>query len=1613
VATTRVHDVDGALIESVCTRVRERLGADDAPQAEEFVRQYYRRVPPEDLAELDPLDLYGAVLAHWSLARQREPGEAKVRVYNPEFEQHGWQSPHTAVELVTGDMPFLVDSATMALSGEGAGIHLLIHPVMRVRRDAAGELAAVLPADAGDDGGALAESFIHVEIDRRSGGAELERLRDRLLDVLRQVSAAVEDWPAMRRRATDLIGELRDPPPGLDRDECAEAAALLAWMDDGHFTFLGFREYELATQDGEERLRRVAGSGLGILRETAGRSGGSALTPRARALAHEPDPLVLTKANSRSTVHRPAYLDYVGVKRFGPDGEVIGERRCLGLWTTAAYRAVAADIPVVGRKLEAVVSRAGFPAGSHAEKALVEILDTYPRDELIQIPEEELFDHAMGILALGERQRVRLFIRRDAYERFVSCLVFLPRDRFHTRNRERVQEILSEALGAESVDFELRLAESVLVRLYFTVHLRPGDVPAYDRAEIEARIVEATGSWTDELRQALLDEAGEEQGTALDRRYGAAFPAAYREDWLARSAVTDIRRIERLADGEQLAVSLYHPLEAGASSLRCKLYRRGDPLTLSEVLPMFESMGLRVRDERPYEVTPSDGAPTWIYDFGVEYTAAGALDVDEVKHRFEDAFIRVWRGEAENDGFNGLVLRAGLDWRDVTVLRAVARYLRQARMPFSERYVEQALMAHPRVAAALIDLIRARFDPARDRAPEAADAIAQGIEAAIDAVEALDEDRILRGFLAVVRAMLRTNHFQPDAGGAPKPYLAFKLDPARVPLLPAPRPRFEIFVYSPRVEGVHLRGGAVARGGLRWSDRREDFRTEVLGLMKAQMVKNALIVPVGAKGGFVVKRPPAGREQLGDEVVACYRTFISGLLDLTDTVRDGRVVPPPDVIRHDHDDPYLVVAADKGTATFSDIANGIAQEYGFWLGDAFASGGSVGYDHKAMGITARSAWESVKRHFRELGTDIQSDDFTVVGVGDMSGDVFGNGMLLSPHIRLVGAFDHRHVFLDPNPDAAAGHAERRRLFELPRSSWADYDASLISEGGGVWPRSAKSITVSQPVQEALGIEADRLTPSELIRALLRAPVDLLWNGGIGTYVKASAENNADVGDKANDAVRVDAGELRCRVVGEGGNLGFTQPGRVEYALAGGRINTDAIDNAGGVNCSDHEVNIKILLDAVVADGDLTGKQRNRLLVDMTDAVAERVLRGSYLQTQALSLALAEAPGMLDVHDRMMRGLEQAGRLDRDLEALPDAEAVADRRAVRGGLTQPELAVLLAYSKITLYAALLDSDVPEDPALAAELAGYFPRPLPDRYADRLPQHRLRREIVATRVTNAVVDRAGISFVFRLGEDTGAAPADIARAYAVAREVFDMPGLWAAAEALDLDVAADTQIGMFLEARRLVERATRWLLRTRPRPLDVAAETARFTDGAAMVAEALPDVLVPAEREAFEARVAALVGEGVPPEVAGRVASLGDQFAALDIVGVAAATERSIGDVAALHFLIGGRLHLHWLRDRIATLPRDNRWQAMARAALRDDLFSLHAELTADILRGGPEAPPDAEGDLDGWIDANRPLVDRCLGILNDIRAGGTYDLTTLPVALRELRNLIQAAAAVAQ
>ncbi len=1260
-----------------------------------------------------------------------------------------------------------------------------------------------------------------------------------------------------------------------------------------------------------------------------------------------------------------------------------------------------------------MLERAGFPPASHDRKALLEILESYTRDSLFQMETEDLYNLAIGVLGLGERQRLRLFLWRDPLDRFVECLVCIPRDRFNTENRERVGRILMEALGGAALDWTLQLSESRLARVHYIIRLGEDPVTGYDVATIETRLIQVTRAWSDELREALIEEHGEEDGIKLFKRYERAFPPGYRSDWVARSAVADIARIEELASTEDPITSTYRPLEAPEGMVRLKLFSSGGVL-LSDVLPTLEHLGAKVADERPYEVAPADRPPAFIYDFGLQ---ADAENLERVRDLLHEAFLGVWRGELEDDRLNGLVLGATLTGRQVSIIRAIAKYLRQGGIGFSDTYIERTVTGHPDIARLLVRLFEARLDPdAHDH--DAAERFGNEIEEALDAVPSLDEDRILRSFLTVVRAIMRTNAFQTGADGKPHPYLSFKLDSAQIPVLPLPRPQFEIFVYSPRVEAVHLRGGKVARGGIRWSDRREDFRTEVLGLMKAQMVKNALIVPVGAKGGFVVKRPPAqgGREAVQQEGIACYETFLSGMLDITDNIVEGKVVPPKRVVRYDDDDPYLVVAADKGTATFSDIANGVSADYGFWLGDAFASGGSNGYDHKQMGITARGAWESVKRHFRELGTDIQTTDYTAVGIGDMSGDVFGNGMLLSRHTRLIAAFNHLHVFIDPDPDPERSYEERRRLFDLPRSGWSDYDESLISEGGGIYPRTAKSIPLSPQAREALDIEDERVAPNDLIQAILKAPVDLLFNGGIGTYVKASTESHADVGDKTNDAVRVDARQLRCKVVGEGGNLGLTQRARIEYALTGGphdgspghprgRINTDAIDNVAGVNTSDHEVNIKILLDGLVADGDLTEKQRNELLAEMTDSVGAQVLYGSYTQTQAISLALAQAPPMVDVHARLIRHLEQNAGLNRKLEFLPSDDAIDERKAAHQGLVTPELAVVMAYCKIHLYQLLLESDLPEDAYLRHDLERYFPAPLPERYGDRMTGHRLKREIIATVVANQLVDRAGTTFSFRLGEETGAGPAVLARAYATAREVLEMRSFWAAVEALDNKVPAQTQLEMLIEGRRLVERSTRWLVRANPYQVSIAQTIRRFEPGARMLAAALPDALEGADREAFDAMAARLEGAGVPPELARRTAGMQSMLALFDIVEVATSTDEDQEKVLRVYFRLGSRLELNWLRDRIIELPRANRWQALARAALRDDLFNLYRELTRKVLEASG-AQGGSEEAIDAWSERNAAELERALGVVSEVRASRIYDNTTLPVALREVRSLLR-------
>ncbi len=1605
-------------IEGVLGRVGERFPPERAQPIRRFVNQFYGHVPPDDVLPRGADDLYGAALSLWQFAQERAPGRAKLRAFNPRLDAEGWRAGRTVIEIVNDDMPFLVDSVTAALNGLGLTVHLVIHPILRVTRDAKGKLAALLDPEASDGAGgngaaaALRESVMHVETSEQTDPQRLQEIAATLEQVLADVRAAVVDWRAMLDRVKSVRESvLQAPPRALPPEEISEAAEFLAWLEDDNFTFLGCREYRFTAASDEIGVGIVEGSGLGILRDDTysvfdGLRSFRTLAPEVQEFLRQPRILSIAKSNRRSTVHRAVYMDTIGVRVLGPDGAVVGERLFVGLFTSLAYSRNPRAIPLLRRKVTGTLERAGFPPQSHDAKALMHILDTYPRDELLQISDDQLYETALGILNLQERQRIALFVRRDAFGRFVSCLVYVPRERYNTELRQRFAQILEHAFQGTVSSFSTELGESVLARVHYVVATPPRKALDVDVAAVERQLAEAGRTWEDRLSQALIEAKGEAAGIALLRRYGRAFPTAYREAFSGAAALYDIARIEDVRSGATpLALTLYKPLEAEANELRFKIYRASEPVPLSDVLPMLENLGLKVISEEPYRVTPAgDPAPMAIQDFAL-MSRVGAIDVARDRERFEAAFARLWAGEMESDGFNRLILAAGLDWRQVTVLRLYAKALRQAGSAFSQAYMEDTFAAHPEIAAKLVRLFQRRFNPKRPEvAKDRSDRLAKEIEQDLDAVTNLDEDRIIRSFLTLIRKSLRTNYFQCLPSGAPKPYLSVKLASHEIDLLPLPRPLYEIFVYGPRMEGVHLRGGKVARGGIRWSDRKEDFRTEILGLMKAQMVKNAVIVPVGSKGGFVVKRPPpasapGGREALMKEVVACYQTLMRGLLDITDNIVGDKIVPPERVVRHDDDDPYLVVAADKGTATFSDIANAVSEEYGFWLGDAFASGGSQGYDHKAVGITARGAWELVKRHFREVGTDIQSTDFTCVGVGDMSGDVFGNGMLRSKHTKLLAAFDHRHIFLDPDPDPAASFAERQRLFDLPRSSWADYDKKLISPGGGVFDRTLKSIQLSPEIRARLGIKGERLTPALVMKAILRAEVDLLWFGGIGTYIKASTEGHADAGDRANDPVRIDAPQIRAKVVGEGANLGVTQRARIEYALRGGRINTDAIDNSAGVDTSDHEVNLKILLNAAVTAGDLTMKQRNQTLRERTDDVAGLVLRDNYLQGLALTLAGAQATERLDAEARLMRDMEKAAKLDRAVEFLPDDGVIAQRRAADRGLVRPEHAVLMAYVKNTLAHELTATDLPDDPHLKEDLFAYFPPALVERFKPQIEAHRLRREIIATCVANELVNRCGITFVAEMNERTGRGPGDTARAYAIVRGIYGLDGLWQEVTALDNQVPASVQTEMLLAANHLVERTAAWFLRA-PGALDIAGVTQAFKPGVLALGERLGETLSDSQKAELSRRAAAWQEKRVPAALAERVAKLDFLVSSVDIVKLAVAVRADVAELSRRFFAVGSRFRLDLLRMAARKLAADTAWRKLATGALIEDLYGHQADFTARAVAEG-------ESGFDAWVAAHAAEVSHLDSLVTEIVQAPAPDLAMLTVANRHLRALVAA------
>lgn len=1571
-----------------------------------FIHSYYQTLHQEVAKDISNMDLAGMALHHFTLLKAYDGSQPQLAILNPIAEEQHFHSSHTVIQIVAYDRPFLVDTILMSLEAEGIDVHRTYNIIIGVERDENGDITHVESAHESDTS---KMSLIHCEIAYQNND-ELAALKQMLLAKIDTLDIVVDDWQQIRGKLTDIKAELAGQNLPEVYYSPQEIQAFLDWVLDEHFIFLGYREYRLENDDNLD-LFAIGNSGLGLLRggsENTLSKSFDELPHNLKKLLTEPRVLMLSKSSRVSPVHRPVYMDFLGIHKFDDHGKLIGEYRFIGLFTAQAYQLSVQQIPLLREKANKIMAMADLPRDGHAYHKMMHVINSLPRDDLFQASVEELYPIVSGISQLQDKKSLRLFSRVDHYQRFVSCLVYIPRDKFNTELRIKVQNVLKDAYGGTSSGFTTEFNESEHARVHVHVRTVPGQVNDVDTAALQDKLSALMQSWRDNYQKMLLDNVGEQQANALMRRFLSYIPAAYQERFDARTAVEDTKRLASLNDEQPMIWHLYQSTGGASNQLHLKLYGRQNPVILSKVLPVLENFGVSVISAQTYEFDLPE-QPIWMQEYELVLEHVDTIDMQVVRAQFEDSLKQIWAGRVESDSFNELVLTTKLDTYDVVVLRALSRYMMQAKAPFSSAYIQQTVVKNSAISIALSELFDARMNPkySEEERARKTNQTREQINSALAGVSSLDEDRILRWYLDLINAMVRTNFYQREADGQRKDRLSFKFLAADIPNLPKPKPMFEIFVYSPRVEAVHLRGGKVARGGLRWSDRMEDFRTEVLGLVKAQMVKNAVIVPVGSKGGFIVKTKTMadGREAFQAEGIACYQAFLRGMLDVTDNIVDGKIVPPANTVRHDEDDPYLVVAADKGTATFSDIANALSSEYNFWLDDAFASGGSVGYDHKAMGITARGGWESVKRHFRMRGMDIQNrDDFTVVGIGDMSGDVFGNGVLRSTHTKLVAAFNHLHIFIDPNPDTAASYVKRERLFNLPRSTWDDYEKSLISQGGGVFSRQDKTIAISPEMKALFDISEDSLAPNELISALLKSPVDLIWNGGIGTYVKSANESHADVGDRANDAVRVNGGELRAAVVGEGGNLGFTQQGRIEYAQTGGRIYTDAIDNSGGVNCSDHEVNIKILLGKVVEQGDMTLKQRNELLESMTDTVAELVLRQNYLQPQALELSHLRAAANLSDHQRFIQILESEGRLDRAIEYLPSDEEIAKRQKAGTGLTNPELAVVMAYGKMWVYDNLLASDLPDAPYFVNELRQYFPDELAANFFDEMKEHRLHREIISTYLTNSIVNRLGIEALFRLFEETGQTLATIARGYAIARDVFHVSKAWEKLESLDNQVDATLLLELELRLRDALENGVVWFINAFGQDLQVADMIERFEDSVEKLTKA-GGFIEQQFSEYLQEDTDSLVQDGLSDSDAAIFAMLPYHVDALDAALLAEKYERSVEEIAALYFEAYQVLQLDWMIENINNLPQQNYWDRRARHALANELTRSLRLLMNAIL-----SQPNAKEAFNEWKlrhEAHLKSVMTEMKKLDELYANDdkVVSLSTLSVLMSELSSLV--------
>lgn len=1602
------HHQHSVLLEQVFSLINEKVDASESGKIIQFGKLLMKTMSFDDLDGRSDSDLYGAILSLWKLLQSKKNGEPSIKVFNPEIAKHGWQSSHTVIQIIVDDTPFLVDSIRMAINRLNITSHLILHSPMHFTRDNNGMLADFVEKSERETIH-CSETVFLIEIDRQSRAEFVKDLTEELRSVVSEVSLSVADWQPMREKLSEISENFAKSKSKASAAVKSQGKTFLNWLNDHNFTLMGYRYYSVKAIEGDHRWCPHDDSSLGLMKNSVSARERvlSNVATSARDEALSSNPLMLTKTNSKSRVHRPAYMDYIGIKEFDAKGNVSGEHRFLGLYSASFYNSSATDLPMLREKIDRMCELSGFEKGTHSYKAFVNIVETYPRDELIQTPDHELAQIILGIFQMQERGMSRLFVRKDAFGRFFSCMVYVPRERYNTQLRRETQILLKRSFKATGpIEFNTYFSESVYARTHYIARVDDNNLE-FDVNEIEKNLIELTKTWQDKLNNKIVSVYGQEKGKVIAQKYDNAFTHSYADQSLPSAALVDIQRIELLSDEKALDILFYRPQEEIAESniVKLKLYHKNEPIHLSDVLPILENFGLRVVDESPYKVTNESGEISWIMDFTMIYRTSGNFDMEKSQELFQNAFTATWDGDLEDDGFNRLILGAGIPGRRVTIVRAYAKYMRQIGSSFSIDYIANTMASYPEIAKLLIDLFHQKFSPNIRRNKSKVESTQASVLSKLDTVSNLDDDRIIRRYLDLVNATLRTNFYQKNGAGSDKPYISFKLLPEMIPDMPLPMPKFEIFVYSPRIEGVHLRGGKVARGGLRWSDRMEDFRTEVLGLVKAQQVKNTVIVPVGAKGGFVCKKMPDGadRKTIQQEGIACYKIFIRSLLDITDNIKDGKVIPPKDVVRLDEDDSYLVVAADKGTATFSDIANGISEEFGFWLGDAFASGGSVGYDHKKMGITARGAWESVKRHFREIGIDCQTTPFTCVGIGDMSGDVFGNGMLLSEQTKIVCAFNHMHIFFDPTPDPASTFKERQRLFADPSLNWDDYDRKLISKGGGIFKRSDKSIKLTPEMKKCLNTRQTNMSPVELIHNVLKMPIDLIWNGGIGTYVKSKKESHSEVGDRANDSLRVNGEDVRAKIVGEGGNLGLTQLGRIEYAAAGGRVNTDFIDNVGGVDCSDNEVNIKILLNTIMNNGDLTLKQRNKLLYEMTDDVGEIVIQDCYRQTQSISITQMMGVKQLKEQLRFIHGLERDGSLNRELEFIPSDDEISDRVVTGQGLTRPELSVLIAYGKMVLKEEFNVDTITNNPYYNSYLLNAFPTQLRKRFAGEMQDHPLRSEIIATKLTNEIINDMGLNFVHRIREETGANVTEICNAYTIVKAIFEMGSLWGSVENLDNIIESDLQLEILDGMRRTLRRTIRWYIRHGETHLPIKDAISKYLPAFKAISTNLTKLLVADEVKELEQRRDYLVSKNVPKDVALKIASLGNLFSVLDLAQVAEIENRPVEVVARLYYQLGYKFELHWFLTQIINQAVTNHWQALARASYREELDWQQRAISIVLLNSAPTAK-DADKILDNWISENTIKLSRWQHMMTEFKTTDNHEFAKFSVALRELMLL---------